>query len=168
MGEYDYFYPHNSDQYAFYRIPKGLFTDRDLKTMTNGSKILYGLLLDRVDLSARNRWIDEANRIFIIYPREEICDHMGCAPKTATKLVVELEDRGLAERRIQGLGKPAVLYVKNFASRGQDSNYEICENCGEKYRKTNNHMKYCPDCRSEVRRRKKRQYEADRRAKKRV
>ena len=120
MGEYDYFYPHNSDQYAFYRIPKRLFTDRDLKTMTNGSKILYGLLLDRVDLSARNRWIDEANRIFIIYPREEICDHMGCAPKTATKLVVELEDRGLVERRIQGLGKPAVLYVKNFASRGQD------------------------------------------------
>ena len=103
MGEYDYFYPHNSDQYAFYRIPKRLFTDRDLKTMTNGSKILYGLLLDRVYLSARNRWIDEANRIFIIYPREEICDHMGCAPKTATKLVVELEDRGLVERRIQGL-----------------------------------------------------------------
>ena len=60
MGEFDYFYPHNSDQYAFYRIPKRLFTDRDLKTMTNGSKILYGLLLDRVDLSARNRWIDEA------------------------------------------------------------------------------------------------------------
>jgi rRNA maturation endonuclease Nob1 len=50
----------------------------------------------------------------------------------------------------------------------QDSNYEICENCGVKYRKTNNHMKYCPDCRSVVRRRKKRQYEADRRAKKRV
>ena len=50
----------------------------------------------------------------------------------------------------------------------QDSNYETCANCGAKYRKTNNHMKYCPDCRSEVRRRKKRQYEADRRAKKRV
>ena len=44
----------------------------------------------------------------------------------------------------------------------------FCENCGAKYRRTNNHMKYCPDCRSEVRRRKKRQYEADRRAKKRV
>ena len=50
----------------------------------------------------------------------------------------------------------------------QDSNYETCANCGAKYRKTNNHMKYCPGCRSEVRRRKKRQYEADRRAKKRV
>ena len=120
MGEYDYFYPHNSDQYAFYRIPKRLFTDDDLRTMANGSKILYGLLLDRVDLSARNRWIDESNRIFIIYPREEICDQMGCAPKTATKLIVELEDRGLVERKIQGLGKPAVLYVKNFASRVHD------------------------------------------------
>ncbi len=119
MGVYDYFYPYNSDQFAFYRVPKRLFTDADLKTMTNSSKILYGLLLDRVDLSTRNKWIDEANRVYIIYPREEICDQMGCAPKTATKLVVELEDRGLVERKIQGLGKPAVLYVKNFASRGQ-------------------------------------------------
>ncbi len=120
MSEYDYFYPQGADQYSFYRVPKRLFTDTDLKTMTNSSKILYGILLDRVDLSKRNGWVDDANRVFIIYPREEICEQMGCAPKTATKLMVELENKGLLERRIRGLGRPAILYVRNFASSGQN------------------------------------------------
>ena len=67
MGKYEYFYPGGADQYAFYRIPKRLFTDADLKMMSNDSKILYGLFLDRVDLSVKNKWIDKNNRVYIIY-----------------------------------------------------------------------------------------------------
>ena len=66
MPVFDYFYPEGADQFTFYRIPKRLFTDADLKSMSNGSKILYGLLLDRVDLSVRNKWMDERRRIYVI------------------------------------------------------------------------------------------------------
>ena len=42
---------------------------------------------------------------------------MGCADNKATKLLDDLEKRyGLIERKRQGLGKPNLIYVKNFAT----------------------------------------------------
>ena len=41
---------------------------------------------------------------------------MGCAHQKATGLLVELEKYGLIERKKQGLGKPARIFVKNFVS----------------------------------------------------
>lgn len=117
MGKYEYFYPGGADQYAFYRIPKRLFTDADLKMMSNDSKILYGLFLDRVDLSVKNKWIDKNNRVYIIYTLDQIQESMNVSDKPATKMLRELESTGLIERKRQGQGRPALLYVKNFASR---------------------------------------------------
>ena len=120
MAEYDYFYPEGADQFTFYRIPKRFFTDNDLKTMSNGSKILYGLLLDRVDLSVRNKWMDDQRRIYVIYTLESIMQAMNVTDKPATKMLVELEGKGLVERKKPGLGRPTRLYVKNFSSRSDN------------------------------------------------
>lgn len=117
MAKFDYFYPDGADQFTFYRIPKRLFTDNDLKTMSNGSKILYGLLLDRVDLSVKNRWMDDHRRIYVVYTLESIMQAMNVTDKPATKMLVELEKRGLIERKKPGLGRPTRLYVKNFSSK---------------------------------------------------
>lgn len=117
MAQFDYFYPDGADQFTFYRIPKRLFTDNDLKTMSNGSKILYGLLLDRVDLSVKNRWMDDHRRIYVVYTLESIMQAMNVTDKSATKMLVELEKRGLIERKKPGLGRPTRLYVKNFSSK---------------------------------------------------
>lgn len=117
MAQFDYFYPDGADQFTFYRIPKRLFTDNDLKTMSNGSKILYGLLLDRVDLSVKNRWMDDHRRIYVVYTLESIMQAMNVTDKPATKMLVELEKRGLIERKKPGLGRPTRLYVKNFSSK---------------------------------------------------
>ena len=43
-------------------------------------------------------------------------DSLGCADKKATKLLRELEEYGLIERKRRGLGKPDLIYVKNFSS----------------------------------------------------
>ena len=56
---YDYFYGSQSDQFAFYRIPKVLFTEERFKALSTDAKALYGILLDRMNLSARNGWIDK-------------------------------------------------------------------------------------------------------------
>ena len=53
---FDYFYGAQSQQFAFYRIPKVLFTDPGFKQTTGDAKILYGLMLDRMGLSIRNGW----------------------------------------------------------------------------------------------------------------
>ena len=47
---YDYFYGSQSDQFAFYRIPKVLFTAPRFKTLSTDAKALYGILLVKVGM----------------------------------------------------------------------------------------------------------------------
>ena len=57
-----YYYGHAGEQYAFFRIPKLLLTDDRFAEVSTDAKLLYGLLLDRMELSYRNGWIDEQNK----------------------------------------------------------------------------------------------------------
>lgn len=114
MG-FDYFYGQQSEMFSFYRIPKVLFTDERFWNISTDAKLLYGILLDRMNLSAKNGWMDEAGRVYIFFTIEEIKGSVGCAEKKAVKLLDELERKcGLIERKRQGLGKPNLIYVKNF------------------------------------------------------
>ena len=101
--------------FAFYRTPKAFFQSDEYKDLSAEAKILYGILLDRVSLSAMNEWKDEAGRVFIYCTLESIQEALGCAHQKATKLLRELEKAGLLERKKQGLGKPDIIYVMNFA-----------------------------------------------------
>ena len=114
---YDYFYGAESEQFSFYRIPKVLFTEERFKAISAEAKVLYGLLLDRMSLSAKNGWQDKENRVYIIFTIEDIMEAMGCADQKAGKLLYELENKcRLIERKRQGLGKPNLIYVKNFVT----------------------------------------------------
>ena len=115
-ADLDYFYGQSSELFSFYRIPKLLFQDSCFQPLSTDAKTLYGILLDRMSLSARNGWLDKAGRVFIIYTVQEVQDSLGCADKKATKLLRELEEYGLIERKRRGLGKPDLIYVKNFSS----------------------------------------------------
>ena len=122
---HEYFYGSESEQFSFYRIPKILFTDDRFKAISAEAKILYGLLLDRMSLSVKNGWLDADGRVYIIYTVEDIMDALGCATQKAIKLCAELEKKaGLIEKKRQGLGKPNLIYVKNFIP----SQNKSCEN----------------------------------------
>ncbi len=62
----DYFYGMESEQFSFYRIPKLLMTDENYSSLSSDAKILYGLMLDRMQLSFKNGWHDEEDRIYVI------------------------------------------------------------------------------------------------------
>ena len=112
---HDYFYGAQADQFSFFRVPTLLFTDDQYKTVSPEAKILYGILLNRMDLSAKNGWIDDQGRVYIIFTLSEIMEKLNCADNKATKLMNELETKcGLIERKRQGLGKPNLIYVKTF------------------------------------------------------
>lgn len=112
---FDYFYGAQAEQFSFYRVPKVLFTREQFKQLSAEAKILYGIMLDKLDLSVKNKWVDEKGRVYIIYTIEQIMADMNCADQKATKLLDELEKKcGLIERKRQGLGKPNLIFVKNF------------------------------------------------------
>ena len=123
---FDYFTPGEAEQYAFYRVPKLLITGEQFKTLSMESKLLYGILLDRVSLSLRNGWVDEQNHVYIIYTIEQIMQEMNCSNKKAVTMLAELEKKvALIEKKRQGLGKPNLIYVKNFFTANQpDCEYE--------------------------------------------
>jgi len=113
---FDYFYGAESEQFAFLRIPKLLIRDQRFSGLSNDAKLLYGLMLDRMSLSRKNCWFDSENRAYIIYKVEDVMKDMNCANGKASKLLISLEQIGLIERNKPGLGRAAVIYVKNFMS----------------------------------------------------
>ena len=117
---FDYYYGGESEQFAFYRIPRQLVTGSYFKNLSTDAKLLYGLLLDRMSLSMKNGWYDEQGRVYIYYPLDEIQEALCCSHGKAVRLFAELDTGrgiGLIERIRQGQGKPARIYVKQFTTR---------------------------------------------------
>ncbi len=115
--QFDYYRGMEAEQYTFYRIPKVLFTAECFKSLSCEAKVLYGLLLDRMSLSIKNRWFDEEDRVYIIFTVEDVMELLNCSRQKAIKNLAELDTEkgiGLIEKKRLGLGKPNVIYVKNF------------------------------------------------------
>ena len=116
MGEIlqlDYYYGIEAEQFSFYRVPRLLIKDERFKKLSSDAKLLYGLML------MKNEWFDDENRAYIIYTIDSIMEDLGCAKEKAVKVLAELDSVkgiGLVEKVRRGLGKPDIIYVKNFAS----------------------------------------------------
>ena len=137
----DYFYGQVGELFSFYRIPKALFQEPRFQSLSTDAKTLYGILLDRMSLSAKNGWLDEQGRVFIIFTIEDVKRALCCADNKATKLLRELEEFGLIERKRRGLGKPSLVYVKNFSA---ESSKSIFQNTAFLCRKDNDHFLILP------------------------
>ena len=127
--DFDYFYNRDTERFSFYMLPKVLVTEDLYKNLSSDAKILYACLLERSSLSFKNDWIDEQGRVYIVFTVEEIMKMLNKSNKTAVKILNELDANtkgiGLIERKRQGLGKPNIIYVKDFMSvfRSECKNY---------------------------------------------
>ena len=88
---YDYFYGQSGELFSYFRIPKALFQDSRFRQLSTDARTLYGILLDRMSLSAKNNWLDEQGRVYIIYTVREVQESLCCAEHKAVKLFRELE-----------------------------------------------------------------------------
>ena len=132
---FDYFYGQAGELFSFYRIPKALFQEPRFQSLSTDAKILYGILLDRMSLSVKNEWFDKKGRVFIIFTIEDVKKTLRCADNKATRLLRELEEFGLIERKRRGQGKPCLVYVKNFSaesSKESVKNRDNDDSCGSK------------------------------------
>ena len=153
--QFDYYRGMEAEQYSFYRVPKILFTAECFKELSCEAKVLYGLLLDRMSLSMKNHWLDEEERVYIIFTVEEIAELLNCGTQKAVKLLKELDSEkgiGLIEKKRLGLGRPNVIYVKNFLVQKNDKengdmpDLQNCENHNSGVVKTT--IQECPKSQS--------------------
>jgi len=117
---FDYFYGDESEQFSYYRIPRLLVTGAQFKNLSTDSKLLYGLMLDRMGLSMKNHWYDHRGRVYIHYTLDEIQAALNCGHNKGVRLLAELDTVtgiGLIERVKQGQGHPTRIYVKRFTAK---------------------------------------------------
>lgn len=118
---HEYIYGEENENFSFFRIPRALVKDQRFRDLSTDSKLLYGLMLDRMGLSLRNGWQDTGGRAFIYFTLEEIQATLSCGHNKAVRLMAELERYDLIERVKQGQGKPAKIYVKKIPTADADS-----------------------------------------------
>lgn len=124
----EFYYGQEAEQFTFYRLPKALITDNRFKDISNNSKLLYGLMLDRMSLSVRSGWFDDQNRVYIKYSLKSIMEDLNCSKMTAVGLLKELQAIGLVDIE-QRNGLANIIYVKNFVSGDEEQALDRSENC---------------------------------------
>ena len=129
--KFSYYYGKEADQYSFFKIPKILYTDSIFKTLSSDAKVLYAILLDRMSLSMKNGWLDEENKVFIIFTIDEIEETMNIGRNKAINIMKEIQDFGLIEKKRRGLGKPNIIYVKSFLVETKEENRTAEEETSE-------------------------------------
>lgn len=113
----DYFCGDEEMRFTHFRIPRQLITHPQFKLLSADAKLLYGMLLNRMSLSAKNGWQDDAGRVYIYFTVKEVCKAIGCGRNKAMRLLVELDTSkglGLIERIKQGQGKPDKIFVRRI------------------------------------------------------
>ena len=110
--------------HKYIQIPKELFVSDRYSKVSNDAKILYGYLLDRMELSKKNEWVNEKNEVYLIFTREEVQRLLGISNKTSTKIFKELKKFELIEEDRQGLNKPNLIYIGhiNYGANNESGN----------------------------------------------
>lgn len=117
--DFDYFYNREAERFNFLKVPEILVDGEEFKELSAEAIILYSMLLKRTGMSFKNKWIDKEGRVFIYFTVEEIMRRRNISKPTAIKTLDELDSKkgiGLIERVRLGLGKPNIIYVKDFMS----------------------------------------------------
>lgn len=103
--------------FAFYRTPKAFFQSDEYKDLSAEAKILYGILLDRVSLSAMNEWKDEAGRVFIYCTLESIQEIMElildtvCSKRKTIRIAGDDKPLEVVKSRFMKLDYSHISYV---------------------------------------------------------
>ena len=102
---------HNKDG-GFYMMPRQLFTDDCPLSLE--ARVLYTLILDRMDLSLKNDWRDKDHKLYIYYTVEDAAKMLACGTAKAVRIFAELEKLEYISRKRQGLGKPSKIYLNRL------------------------------------------------------
>lgn len=95
------------NQIPYFQYPKFLLGLQ----LSQNAKLLYMLLYDRARISQKNEWLDELERVFVVFPIAELSEKMGKCRSSVKNALKELEDTGWIVRKFSGFSKPKHIYV---------------------------------------------------------
>lgn len=98
-------------QHSYYQMPQELFCNEKYKKLSIEAKVIYAFLLNRMNLSRMNKWINEKGEIYLIYTRKEIQSKLNLSDKPVTGAFKELREANLIKEEKQGFGKPNLIYI---------------------------------------------------------
>lgn len=98
-------------QHSYYQMPQELFCNEKYKKLSIESKVIYAFLLNRMNLSRVNKWINDKGEIYLIYTRKEIQSKLNLSDKPVTRAFKELRETNLIKEEKQGFGKPNLIYI---------------------------------------------------------
>lgn len=129
MSEFNFITAKETYRALYYQLPKVLFTSPFYKDMSNDSKIAYAMLQDRCEASIENNWIDDQDRVYFIFTRNELMDILGCKENKISKIKKELKEKNLLyEQRTapvklpngEWLNSPNRLYLGKLQVTAED------------------------------------------------
>ena len=113
--EFSFFNVKDVSNFSYYVIPKELITNEEFADLNLSAKFIYSLMLNRLNLSIKNNWVDDNNHIYIYYQIKTLMKDSGIVSNnTVIKLLNILKEFGLIQITRQGNGKPNKIYVGNF------------------------------------------------------
>ncbi len=120
--KYDYFYGKvELEPFSYYSLPRVFFEKEKYMDMSTEAKILYSILLDKINLSEEKGWIDENGNPYVVCTINEVKEHIGWGKAKAINILNELERKYfLIKRKCRGLGKPNIIYVKNIIENNEE------------------------------------------------
>ena len=120
-------------QHSYYQMPQELFNNEKYRKLSIEAKVIYAFLLNRMNLSRINKWINGRGEIYLIYTRKEIQSKLNLSDKPVTRAFKELRETNLIKEERQGFGKPNLIYIGKIEHEElQNSNINTND-----YRETN-------------------------------
>ena len=96
---------------SYYQMPQELFESESYKCLSIEAKVIYSFLLNRMNLSKINHWVNAKGEIYLIYTRKEIQSKLNLSDKPVTRAFKELRETNLIKEEKQGFGKPNLIYI---------------------------------------------------------
>lgn len=110
----------------FYKLDKFLFENEKYKNLKLNSKITYCILKYMLDENI-NVKSDINGDKYIENARIYLMKKLNITKNTITAIYKELINAGLIEEKWIEVGKANIVYIKNWESKEQEANHNICE-----------------------------------------
>jgi hypothetical protein len=113
------------------RVPKILFEDPGYSNLSITAKLVYSLMLERLQEAEEKCWIDEEDERYVIYPKKELVRDLNC---TNRQLDLAIQELGAASLLwvVAENGWPNRYYLYNVIAPMEDMERWLAERLLEK------------------------------------